>query len=285
MLIDAHTHILSTEIAAARAHYCERDRWFGQCYGHPQARFATVESLIASLDGAGLDRAVVTGFAFADGGLCRASNDYLLEAVSRYPDRLIGLAAVQPRDGERAVYEAERCLKGGLAGLGELLPDGQGFDPTDTILLTPLARFLIEQDRPVMLHTSEPTGHQYGGKGQTWPQKIVELAQNFPALKIIAAHWGGGLPFYELMPEVRSTLQNVWYDTAATTYLYDFKVFRTVADLCGPAKILFASDYPLLKQGRLLSRVRAESGLTPTELEAVMGQNAARLFGLSEAGL
>lgn len=269
---------MSPEIASAKAHYCARDRWFNECYHHPNARFADVESLVASLDEAGIDRAVVTGFAFADGALCAASNDYLIEAVRRFPTRLIGLAAVQPRDGERAVYELERCIGAGLVGAGELLPDGQEFDPADAELMRLLAQVLQHANCPLMVHTSEPVGHLYGGKGRTWPQKIAALAQNFPDLIIIAAHWGGGLPFYELMPEVKLSLQNVFYDTAATTYLYNFKIFRQVADICGSEKILFASDFPLLKQGHLLNRVRAESGLSDAELRLVLGQNAARLF-------
>ncbi len=285
MIIDAHTHIMSPEIAASKAAYCARDSWFDQCYNYPQARFATAESLIAGMDQAGIDRAVVCGFAFADSSLCAASNDYLIEAVRRFPDRLIGLAAVQPLDGPVAVGEARRCFEAGLSGLGELLPDGQAFDPTDIETMRDLAELLTSGGYPLLIHTSEPTGHQYGGKGQTWPQKIVKLAENFPALKIIAAHWGGGLPFYELMPEVRQTLQNTYYDTAATTYLYDFRVFRQVADLCGAAKILFASDHPLLKQKNLLMRIREEGGLTEGELGAVLGKNAARLFNLAGVSL
>jgi predicted TIM-barrel fold metal-dependent hydrolase len=280
MIIDAHTHIMSPEIASAKATYYARERWFDECYNHPKAKFATAESLLASMDAAGVDRAVVTGFAFAGGDLCAASNDYLIEAVRRYPARLIGLAAVQPLDGDRAVYEAERCLAAGLSGLGELLPDGQGFDPADKATMAPLAALLETYRRPVMLHTSEPVGHLYPGKGRTWPNQIAALAQNFPGLKVIAAHWGGGLPFYELMPEIQVALQNVYYDTAATTYLYNFRVFRSVADLCGPAKILFASDHPLLRPDRLLARIRLEGGLSESELALALGENAARLFEL-----
>lgn len=274
---------MSPELAAAKADYCARDRWFDLCYNHPQARIASAEQLIASMDKAGVHYSVVAGFAFENGALCAASNDYVIDAVKRYPDRLIGLAAVQPLDGMQAVYEVERCLKAGLAGVGELLPDGQNFDPTATPAMTPLMEFLQSQACPVMIHTSEPVGHLYPGKGVTWPHKIVALAGAFPELKIIAAHWGGGLPFYELMPEVKNALRNLYYDTAATSYLYEFKVFRAVADTCGAAKILFASDYPLLKQGRLIGRVQAEGGLTAEELRLVLGLNAAHLFGLKIA--
>lgn len=272
---------MSPEIAAARADFCSRDLWFNECYSHPNSRFATIETMLESMNQAGIDRAVITGFAFADNDLCAASNDYIIEAVRRYPSRFIGLGAVQPKAASRAIYEAERCFKAGLAGLGELLPDGQQFDVGSQRLLQELADFLIAQNKPVMMHASEPVGHFYPGKGKTYPPLILSLAQNFPRLKIIAAHWGGGLPFYELMPEVKLALQNVVYDTAATTYLYDFGVFRTVAAGCGIHKILFATDYPLLKQKRLLERVRKETNLTVAELAAVLGNNAASFFGLT----
>ena len=117
-----------------------------------------------------------------------------------------------------------------------------------------------------------------GGKGQTFPEKVLKFASNFPDLKIIAAHWGGGLPFYELMPEVRTALANLYYDTAATTYLYSFDIFRTICTAAAVSKILFATDYPLLGQARLIHRIRTETGLTEAELDAILGENAAGLF-------
>ena len=280
MIIDAHTHIMSPEVASAKASYRERDGWFDECYRDPKARFASAESLLASMDVAGVERSVITGFAFADPALCAASNDYLIDTVRRFSGRFIGLAAVQPEDGQAAVYELERCVQAGLRGVGELLPDGQKFDPTDKISLEPLATALQSFGLPMLIHTSEPVGHLYPGKGRTWPPKILDLAYNFPDLKIIAAHWGGGLPFYELMPEVRLALGNLYYDTAATTYLYDFRIFRSAVTACGASKILFASDHPLLKQDRLVKRISSEAGLSGEELELIMGLNAARLFNL-----
>lgn len=279
-IIDAHTHILGPAIAASRVDLCEAELWFGECYSHPKSRIVTAEQLIESMDIAGVTQSVVTGFAFADQNRCAASNDYIIEAVRRYPDRLIGLAAVQPLAKDAAIYEAERCLNVGLRGLGELLPDGQQFDVADKALLEPLATLLLAHNAVLMLHSSEPMGHLYPGKGRTFPEKILSLATNFPQLKVIAAHWGGGLPFYELMPEVKAALTNVYYDSAATTYLYSFNIFKAVRDTAGLSKILFASDYPLLGQARLLSRIRTETGLTEAELNAVLGENAARLFGL-----
>jgi predicted TIM-barrel fold metal-dependent hydrolase len=83
------------------------------------------------------------------------------------------------------------------------------------------------------------------------------------------------------MPEVRDALRNTFYDSSATTYLYDFNVFPIVADLCGAERVLFATDYPLLRQGPFLQKVRA-LGLREETLAAILGGNAARLVAHGE---
>jgi predicted TIM-barrel fold metal-dependent hydrolase len=83
------------------------------------------------------------------------------------------------------------------------------------------------------------------------------------------------------MPEVARTAQNVVYDSAATTYLYRFPVFRTAIDLVGPERVLFASDYPVLRQDRLRRRVD-RLGMLEDTARHVMGDNAVRVFGLRQ---
>lgn len=280
MIIDAHTHIFAPELIEWRELLCfgEKEARFAECYRHPKAKMATAEDLIVALDTAGIAKAVVCGYAFADQTLCQISNDYIIAMVKKYPDRLIGLGAVQPLAGDQAVYETERCLQAGLKGLGELTADGQSFDPTNKTHLKDLALLLQNHSAVLMIHASEPVGHLYPGKGKTTPDKILMLAQNFPNLKIIAAHWGGGLPFYQLMPEVAQQAQNVYYDTAATSYLYRFGIFRAVCDLAGADKVLFATDYPVLSPAKLLKRIREEAFLNETEQQMILGGNALKLF-------
>lgn len=278
MIIDFHSHIFSDEMRANRSGYLERDQWFSTLYEDPKHRLASAEDVITSMKEAGVDRTVVFGFPWRDGGLCKEHNNYLIEAVRKYPDKLIGFACVQPLDAGDA-KELDRCLSAGLSGLGELGPDGQGFDIEDKWALEASAEVLQQYNRPLLTHSSEPIGHDYPGKGQTHPWRLLKLAQNFPDLKIVLAHWGGGLPFYELMPEVREALKNVYYDTAASTYLYSFDIFPAIIRIVGANRILWGTDYPLLSQAKFLKRVRA-SGLSTDELDAVLGGNAARLLRL-----
>ncbi len=279
MIIDFHTHIFPDEVRDSRAEYLERDAWFGTLYENPRHKLASAEDVIRSMQAAGVDRTVVFGFPWRDGKLCAWNNDYLIDAIRRYPDKLLGFACVQPLDA-RDAQELARCLDAGLMGLGELGPDGQRFDIEDKRILQASAEVLQHYDRPLLTHASEPVGHSYPGKGQTFPKKLISLARNFPDLKIVMAHWGGGLPFYDLMPELHEILLNVYYDSAASTYLYRFDVFPVAARIVGADRILWGTDYPLLSQAKMLDRIRL-SGLLPEELEAVLGGNAARLLRLA----
>ena len=95
---------------------------------------------------------------------------------------------------------------------------------------------------------------------------------------IICAHWGGGLPFYALMPEVPEVIKNVYFDTAVSPFLYRPQVVRTGVDLIGSDRILFGTDFPLIQPKRLLRYVDEAALEQPTH-DAILGGNAARLFG------
>ena len=135
---------------------------------------------------------------------------------------------------------------------------------------------------PVVVHTSEPVGHGYPGKGATTPERSLAMAEAFPGVAFIFAHFGGGLPFYSLMPEVAKALSNVYFDTAAAPFLYRPDVYGVAASAAGSDRILFGSDYPLIGQGRAL-REAQKSGLNDLELVDVLGGNAAGLFGVTNA--
>jgi predicted TIM-barrel fold metal-dependent hydrolase len=79
------------------------------------------------------------------------------------------------------------------------------------------------------------------------------------------------------MPEVRALAGNVWYDSAASLFLYTPEVFDVAARAAGASKLLWASDYPLIAQRRMLDYARA-SGLSEAELEMALGGNAAALL-------
>ena len=75
--------------------------------------------------------------------------------------------------------------------------------------------------------TNEPVGHAYPGKTPNTLAQIYRMVKRFPANTIVLAHWGGGLFFFNLLrKEVKEQLRNVYFDTAASPFLYDPAVYR-----------------------------------------------------------
>jgi predicted TIM-barrel fold metal-dependent hydrolase len=280
-IIDAHTHIFPPEVLARRDELVARDFWFGHLYENPKARLVGAEEILASMETAGIDQSVVCGFPWSDPGRCREHNDYLAEACAGSGGRLVWLGIVRPGDGGAAA-EAERAFANGALGLGEFNADGQGFDLRSSAGFADLAELCVSMDRPIMIHTSEPVGHTYPGKGLATPEKVVPFLRAFPELRVAAAHWGGGLPFYELVPSLSDLGNRLVYDSAASTYLYRFEVFRTVIDLVGASRVLFASDYPVLRQDRFLARVEQTPWRDEDERAIVLGGAAAAFYRIPE---
>ena len=279
MVIDFHTHVFPTDLRERRDDLLAGDLTLSTLYSNPAARMASAEELVSTMDGAGIDVSVMQGIGWNDVGLARHANDYAIEAVRRFPMRLRGFCSVNPRWGAAAVAEVERCAKAGLSGIGELHPDTQGFDLGDEATMAPIVEAATALGMPILTHASEPVGHPYAGKGHTTPDVLERFIAGFPDATLICAHWGGGLPFYALMPEVLASLQNVFFDTAASPFLYRPDVFPTVVQLLGDDKVLLGTDYPLIDQKRLIRQV-TNAPISDEAKDGILYTNAARLLGL-----
>lgn len=280
MVIDFHTHIFPPRVKSDRERYLKLDPCFAELYSSPKARLATAEELIESMDSASVDVSVILNLGWARHELCVETNDYLLESAARFPKRLIAFCSVQPASG-KALDEVERCARGGARGIGELRPDRQGFDIASPKAMRPFAEALVKLKLVLLLHTSEPVGHDYPGKGKVTPEKVYPFIKAFPEVRTVFAHWGGGLPFYGLMPKVKAAIANVYFDTAASPYLYSKDIYAHVCQILGAEHVLFGSDWPLMAQDRVLKEI-AEAGLSDEERNRIIGGNARRLLGLGE---
>lgn len=271
-LVDAHLHVIP-DAALRRA---ARDPWFAAC--HAGGRHTAGEGeLLAYLDGHEIDRAVIFTWPFADPRLCAEANDFAAELQRRHPDRLIGCGIIQPRD-PGAATELRRIAGLGLRGIGELNADAQGFGLEDPGLAE-LARASARLGLPWTVHCSEPVGHPYPGKGTATPDRVVAFlemvgaGQGEDGLRVVAAHLGGGLPFYAHMPEVHELCRRIWFDTAALPFLYSPGALGDVARLVGADRILLGTDFPLLRMRRYEDALR-KAGTGEAERALIRGGNA-----------
>jgi hypothetical protein len=278
VIVDIHTHVFPPEVAEQRDEFLSRDATFRELYSSAKARIATADELLASMDGAGIDRSVACGFAWSGVDLCRRHNDALLEAGVKSNGRIIPFCTVLPSD-KGARDELKRCAAAGARGLGELRPQSQGYNLIDSEEADLLAWAADAYDLALLFHASEPVGHPYPGKGGAPVDQLGRFIADFQGVAVIAAHWGGGLPFYALMPEVRETFARTLFDTAASSLLYSPEVYARGVELAGAEHVLFGSDFPLLPQEHALADLRA-APLDAAALALIEGENARRLLRL-----
>ena len=277
MIIDFHTHVLPPSFETRRDEIAAKDRTFAALFGDGKAGMATGPDLLTAMDEDGVDMAVALGYGWCDEGIAREANDYLLEAAAGSKGRIVAFCSVHPGWGDAALREVERCVAQGARGIGELHPSSQGIKLGSDRKLGPLMKLAAAKGLPVVVHGSEPVGHDYPGKGDTYPSELLALARRFPDVRIVGAHWGGGLPFYAHMPEVREAIRNVWFDSAATPFLYDAGVFTTIANAAGAERMLFGSDFPLVRAKRVAEMAITE--MRPAHAARFLGGNARELLG------
>jgi len=291
-IIDSHIHFYPEEVSADPVKWGteHREFWWTNCVAPTGRRsiqgWATSGVLLRDMDRAGIEKAVLLGWYWENQETCDLQNGWYTGLIKEHPDRLLAFATVQPRAKEAALESLQRALDAGCCGIGELFPQAQEFAYDDTYFIRVL-QIAAERGIPVNLHVTDPLAPTTAVTRATPLEKFVRLAKDFPEVKLILAHWGGGLPFYELNSRLRETLRNVSYDCAASSLLYEKRIFRQVIDLVGVDRVLYGSDYPLLMYPRdqrapefkrFLNDV-VTAGLNVEEQEKVLGKNLLRLLG------
>lgn len=296
MIIDFHIHLLPPEMGEDPHSLAVSEPYFGYRWIDTPARksfqaWVTYEEATQHMARDGIHRAVIQGWPFMHYENCCRQNNYTLEAIEAHPEHFLGFCIVNPKDGVNALREVERCAEKGLIGIGELDPEGQGFRLDDPDFLR-LCDLCVDLDLPISIHASEPVGPHYHGKSSVPLQEYIDLAKAKPLLKIILSHWGGGLPFYELMGDIRKALVNVYYDTASSPLHCSPKIFKDTLNIVGPDKLLFGSNYPrLLKPAEetepgfsaLINTIKEEIG-EEADLKKLMYTNFARILKLEPEG-
>ena len=278
-----HTHIFPRFVREDRGRLFSSEPAFEALYRDPKARCAGASELVERLDEDRVDLAVTFGFPWSSRDLCSRHNDYVMEEVAGYPGRLKGFCCV-PADAGWAAAEVGRCLAGGMSGVGELAFYDRDFSEDLIASCGDVMAQAVDFDVPVIVHANEPVGPGYPGKAPVTPGGIYRFVKAYPENRVILAHWGGGIFFYRVMKrEVGETFSNVWFDTAASPYIYRPEIYPLAVSSAGRERIVFGSDFPLIPPQRYFDEM-AETGLPSDDISAICGGNAMSLLGIPADG-
>jgi predicted TIM-barrel fold metal-dependent hydrolase len=113
------------------------------------------------------------------------SNDDILRALAKYPDRAFGFVYLSAKHIEASLKELERCVaQGPMVGVKLWVAQHCNVPEID-----PIIRRAAELKAVIFQHTWFKTGGNY--VGESTPDDLVQLAARFPEVPIICGHTGG----------------------------------------------------------------------------------------------
>lgn len=233
----------------------------------------TAEQIIESMDRAGIHKLMLC--AWHRPGRWVHHNDDVAEMVSRYPDRFVGVAAVNLEKPLEAVRELERAVKElGFKAL-RVVPWLWGRPPNDKLYF-PLYVKCVELGIPFCTQVGHTGPLMPSDTGRPVPY-LDEVALTFPELTIVGGHIG--YPWTDEMIGLAWKHENVYIDTSAYLPRYYPAQLIHYVKTYGQDKVLFGTNFPQLSLEKCVEQVK-EIGLPP-EIEAkFFGRNAARVFKL-----
>lgn len=109
---------------------------------------SSVESMLVCKDQMGIDLTAVSSLPSTIGGWTKG-NDQVIDAVQKYPERILGYITINAHDPGRVLPECERCWEAGCRALK--LHTGQGPD-YDHAAIQPALEFANDKGCPILCH-------------------------------------------------------------------------------------------------------------------------------------
>lgn len=248
MIIDAHIHIPSSD---------------GSNLGWPTA--TTLAEVIAKMDEAGIDKAVITSTRSTtakDMKESRAGNREMLDALDKHPDRFIGACQVHPSSVREAIEEVTVLReKHGIRWFGELCGYIGGYS-FDTRKFAKILSAACDLGMVVQMHTTDM-------------DTLEKQADAHPATPFVLAHMGGAKEHVRRVAAVKSR-PNIYIDISGSD-ISRAGIIEAYIREAGPEKVLFATDYVICEPIVYIARVRALD-ITTEAREGIFHGNIERLL-------
>jgi len=274
LIIDIHTHAFDDRIAKNAMEILSSRSGIDYSFD------GTVSGLAASMKKAGIHMSVIQPVATKPSQVTKindwaagvnAASKRAAEASPGTLPPIISFGAIHP-DYEGWREELHRIREMGLLGI-KLHPDYQGFF-LDEDRMVPIYQEAIRLGLILLIHSGLDIG--LPEPVHCTPERIARLLPLFAGEKVIFAHMGA----YQMYDDVEKYLlgSDIFIDTSFAISKMDRAQALSIIRGHGPEKVLFGTDAPWTDQSRELDYIM-NLGLTPAELEAILGKNSAHLLG------
>jgi len=259
--VDFHTHIYPEKIAVRATQslsqvFKKQENWPG-----------TGENLEIFGKAAGITKFVILPVALKAGQV-HGINEFVKAEAEEYPDFIpFGTLHIEHED---LIGEIDYLLANGFKGI-KLHPDQQGFAINDKRMFE-CYDYLSQKGMPVLFHCGDTDNDL------SHPLRTKQVINEFPGLRIIAAHFGG----WKIYDEAREILskENIHFDMSSSMYLMGTdKTARFIKDY-GAEKIFFGTDFPLCDPTEEVQKFLSLN-ITDAEKEMVAYKNASDFLGLN----
>lgn len=236
--IDAHSHI----------------GWFGDWCNVG----VTPEEMIKAMDEYNIEKTILSTFPMKES----------VDAVDKYPDRLIGAAWVNPVEGQQALDQIkDAVLNHGFKAI-KLHPLMHSFRLTEDSVLA-IADLAEELKVPLMIHTGHPPF--------SLPWSVAELADRYPKLKIAMVHMGHGNGIYiQSAIDMAKKYPNIYLETSGMPMHTKIK---DAYEQVGSDRVMFGLDLPF-HHPKVEIMKGLVSGLNDNQLEDYYYNNAMKFLGI-----
>ena len=313
--VDVHAHCLFAETLALMG--TDATALLPPTKGVPE-HFLGVEGRLKAMDDMAIDMEILSINPFWYGKdrdtaakIVAIHNEKFAELCAAHPDRFGAFASLTMQYPDLAVQQLEDAVrKKGLRGaaIGASVLGDSFSNPRYHPVLAKAEElgavlFIHPQGTPEMAKRFAGNGWLANQVG--YPLETTIALQHlifegtldtYPGLKVLAAHGGGYLPSYAPRSDhacfvsPQNCNPGITLKKTPTEYLnqmyYDSLVFtpealRHLVAQVGASQIMLGTDHPIPWEEHPVDAVFATGSLSDDETAAILGGNAARLFGLS----
>lgn len=230
-------------------------------------REISFEETLTAADAAGIDKLCVSSTLSLTLDM-KEGNHAVYELMQRYPDRVIGFAALpSPYFGQQGLDEIKRAVEYyGMKGIGELVT--RPTYPADLPGWTALLETAADLHVPVLLH---PVAGPCARVAEAVPEATILLAHMGAGNGIAPNEWSDAIEMAKLHP-------NVYLETAQSDTSYG-QMELAVQEL-GPERIVFGTDSPLLDPAVQKAKITG-SDINSKAKDLILGPNLARILDIS----